>query len=382
MKVRLIIAIGLLGLFLVNAHPGYLQDSDVLPAPLYFLDSPTDEIWRMETDGATVTQITDEDAPVIQFDVSPENGALVFISDNDLIRANAAGDERTMLVDGENVAASAEEGEEYIQQVREQIRAVVWSPDGSQIAFAQGGIQVISSDGGEPELVLPNAIPDEEDPEIAFLSSVSYIPEAWSPDGTQLLINVLLPPESGGLEILSLEDGSRKALTNPDDGSMACCYPSWSIDSASVYYSVSNQFFTPGLWQAEAETGESETLIEGVNDQGTYRLIAYPRELVGFEGYLFSFATVTNDPDLNDIMPLTMYRLVPGVMNEDTPLRMDSYKLGEVLWAEDGSGAVIGDLTDFEDTTETDPPLVWLPTDGSPAVRLNVSGYNLRWGYE
>jgi hypothetical protein len=43
------------------------QASDVLPAPLYFVRY-TDQIWRIERDATTLTQITQEDNPVTAFD--------------------------------------------------------------------------------------------------------------------------------------------------------------------------------------------------------------------------------------------------------------------------------------------------------------------------
>jgi hypothetical protein len=352
------------------------QSADVLPAPLYFIRD-NDQVWRMEQDVATLTQITHEASPITHFDVSPVDGALAYVSDNDLIRADAMGEERTVLVDGITLVEPADTGEGYVERLNGQIRSPRWSPDGEQIAFAMGGVRVMPSAGGEPELLLPNSLSEVEgDPMIAFLSSTSYLPEVWSPDGMRLIVQVLMPPEQGGLAILNLADSSLTALTNPDDGMMANGYPSWSADSAFVYYSIANHFFTPGLWRADADTGESVTLVEGLDADGTYTLIAYPRELN--EGWLYYFLTMTDQPDPSNLMSLTMHRAALDGLTNREALRTDSYILGEVVWADDASGAVIEAILPSVEI----PPLLWLPANGSEAVELGISGYNLRWGVQ
>src|SRR5262245_31419682 len=68
-------------------HPPALA---VLPAPVYYLASagPTQQIWRVDTDGSTRTQITKESASVTDFDVSPGDGSVAYVSGNALIKAD------------------------------------------------------------------------------------------------------------------------------------------------------------------------------------------------------------------------------------------------------------------------------------------------------
>ena len=65
----------------------------VLPAPLYFLalSGTTPQIWRIETNGTTRSQITQEAAGVTDFDVSPRDGSLAYVSGNALITADGLG---------------------------------------------------------------------------------------------------------------------------------------------------------------------------------------------------------------------------------------------------------------------------------------------------
>lgn len=82
----------------------------LLPAPVIYLGvedqvepaAPGKQnLWRLEVDGLTATQITDEVLPVTGFSVSPVNGAIVYttFSDNDLYLINDDGSERVLLVD-------------------------------------------------------------------------------------------------------------------------------------------------------------------------------------------------------------------------------------------------------------------------------------------
>jgi hypothetical protein len=354
--------------------PASAQSPDVLPAPLYFIRY-SDQIWRMETDATTLTQITQEDQPVTYFDISPTDGTLSYVSDNDLILADPSGENPTVLVEGITLVEGADTGEGYLERLNGEIRAPRWSPDAQQIAFAMGGIHVVPAVGGEPELLLPNNVSEVEgDPMIAFLSSTSYLPESWSPDGVRLVIQVLIPPEQGGLAILNLADNALIPITNEEYDALTCCFPSWSVDSQSVYYAIANHFFTPGLWRADAATGESVTLIAGTEDDGTINMVSYPRELS--DGSLYYFFASTDQPDPNDIMPLIMSRSAPDGVTDREALRADNYKMGQVLWADDSSGAVIEVYVPSVDIL----PLHWLPSDGSPAISLDISGYNLRWG--
>jgi hypothetical protein len=68
----------------------------VLPAPLYFLapGGPTPQIWRIESDGTTRTQITQEAAGVTDFDAAAGDGSLAYVSGNALIKTDGLGGNR------------------------------------------------------------------------------------------------------------------------------------------------------------------------------------------------------------------------------------------------------------------------------------------------
>jgi hypothetical protein len=354
------------------SNDGPMEVPDVLPAPLYFI-ATDGQIWRMERDTATFVPITAEPAPVDDFDVSPIDGALAYISGNDLYYADAYGGERTMLVDGP--PPQAERDEMYVIV---EMGSVHWSPDGAQIAYGLAGVNLISPTGGAPTTILASDTPPEagtipEGP-IRF-----YAPEAWSPDGTRMLVNVGYWPEAGTLAILNLADGAQVDLTNPDG--LVCCNPSWSADGSGVYFaSPYLGMVVPGLWRADTATGAGVTLIAGTGqDFGPpFSLVSFPQQLG--DGWLYFFFASSESYPEGDAA-LTMYRAAADGVTDRAALRSDGYVIEEALWASDSSGAVI------MDTTNADPytyprigPLLWLSSDGSAAMQLGVDGRVLRWG--
>src|SRR5262249_20197042 len=103
-----------------------------------------------------------------------------------------------------------------------------WSPDGSRIAFAQGGIYSIDRSGGTLTLLVPLAN--------------GAIPEglAWSPDGTKLAFGMFVPIPGSlfaqrDIMVASADGtGSVVDLTNStatDEG-----WPSWSPTGQQIAF--------------------------------------------------------------------------------------------------------------------------------------------------
>jgi hypothetical protein len=76
--------------------------------------------------------------------------------------------------------------------------------------------------------------------------------------------------------------------------------------------------------------------------------------------------------------PQTIYRAGLDASN-GTALRTDTFRLEEVLWAPDASGAVIMEVAD-ESVFPYHGPLTWVPTDGSAVVNLPADGASFAWG--
>lgn len=331
--------------------------ADVLPAPLYFLGSDG-QIMRLEMDGATLTRITEEAEPVAEFDVSPSNGMLAYVSGSKLISAGPYGGDPRVLIEG---STAPDEHDRIIQ-----IHSPVFSPAGVEIAFAMDGVHVVFAGGGVPEVIQANDPPGP--------GAGSYTPVAWSPDGTRLLLRYHFYTHGGRFLVKSLSDDSLVDL------GLSCCHPSWSLDTRSVY--VSGPFYgpegRPGLRRYDVDTGVESVLLEYNPADDVLPLVAYARQLDDGQLYMFARRATTEEyAQALGLLDFSMCRAPVDDVSARVTLHADSYAIREALWARDGSGAVIADAGTG---TGEDFPLVWLPADGGAAVALRARGSHLRWG--
>lgn len=346
-----------------------------LPAPVLFLssESGSDQIWRLDVDGVTLTRLTGEAAPVIDFDASPVDGRLAYISDNDLIVANADGSGRAVLVDGSPLPAV-----DAPDRINTEMRSPRWSPDGKRIAYGLNGVNVVDAAGGEPVVLQQSdPVPLPPDYQPAHEGPIKfYWPNAWSLDGSHLLIDFAYFPEAGGSSVIDASGGGLVDMTSPEG--VVCCNPSLSIDEQAVYFANhAPGFIAPGLWRADAATGESETLIQGI-DGDAFNISGWPRQLSDGRLYYF-FARIAGFPET--YAPLSMYR-AEADGSDAAQLRSDTHIIGQALWMPDGSGAVIVNAEEAarESAWPLAGPLVFLKSDGSPAIELAGHGHTLRWG--
>jgi hypothetical protein len=347
----------------------------VLPAPLYFLapSGATPQIWRIETNGTTRSQITQEAAGVTDFDVSAGDGSLAYVSGNALITADGLGANRSVLVQGPPLAP--ERDESYYTA---EITKPRWSPDGTRIAYGMNGINLIDASGGAPTALLPNdPIPGPNDP--MTQPANLYWPSQWSPDGAHMLIDIGYYRSEGSVGVLNLADNSATALSSPQG--YVCCAPAWAADSRTIFYANPiDGIVPPGMWRTDVTTGEGETLINGIAKDAVLS-VSNPFPTIGDS--LYYFYAVTKAPrDPSAAVPLSMYRSQSDGVTDQTQLRTDAYVVGEALWTSDASGAVIVDTQAVLESGvySLQGPLLYLKADGSPAIPLGADGRLLRWG--
>jgi hypothetical protein len=335
---------------------------------------------RLGADGLSLTQITNEPEPVIDFDVSPESGHIAYTSNNNLIETDLNGGSRLVKVTGQPLSEDSPEDFIIIR-----ITSPRYSPDGSLISFGLNGVNIIQSGAAtDYEVALPSdPYPDLNDPNSFEPPIHFYSAGEWSPDGTKLAVSFSYFPEGGGLAILNLADGSLAELTTPEY-TVICCEYTWTEDSTTGYV-ASNllAYGVPGLFRFDAASGEGAAIISGlpgnevnVSPENPYRFFksAFPES----NGSILTFmATAETNQQVSSLPSYTMHRVSPE--GTATPLRTDRHPIWNAFWAEDGRGAIIVD-NEFNPRYPATGPMRWLPADGDPILDLPASGSQMRWG--
>lgn len=333
-----------------------------LPAPVYFLSlrSGISQVWRLEADGQTLTQMTRFSAPVTDFDVSPTSGSLAIVSGNRLYLTGKDGGNIRTLTSGEELP----EGTDLVHSPLA-ISSPRWSPDGQQIAFAFNGLQIFSMSGAKIRLLAPNDPPLEGSTE-----PLTYFPRSWSPDGS-----LLLATQRDGLcsRLAIFPMDGRPALKNlGHDGATT----SWSSDGQFFYAAVPVSGCQcdegNGLWRVHTTSGEEEKLIdvEGLQD---YSYTGWVQE-AGADRIAYFIGKWKGEycSNMPETVPMAMV-----LSNLSDPslrdfLRSDRLPLSEVLWSPglDLAVAVHGQTGE----------LVVLSTHDAPVYSPGIRSRELRWG--
>jgi dipeptidyl aminopeptidase/acylaminoacyl peptidase len=340
-------------------------EAAVLPQPLLFLREG--QIMRMERDGTTVTALTEEQPgqpdilAVIGFDVSPVDGSLMYVvqgrDGNQLVRMDAQGQQRTVLLPGAPV------------------NNPLWSSDGTQIAVQMsdpadpgngpdGGVYLVPASGGEPKLIQRND-PDaggKPTPEAR-----NYIPYSWSPDGKKLLLLAY----ARGVEVCNaavkdLASGRLITIQAPQGMVSGCGSGQWSPDSRSIFINMNRpgpQPPVPGLWQADPESGEITTFIEGAQGDGSQLLITNHRPFDS-SGVYALIANVKTLPEPFSGVTV-QYKLYESRQNDGVPLRDEEFPVvGQALWAADNSGVIV----DMPQGDSGNVVTAWIPANNADPV--------------
>src|SRR4030095_5296354 len=102
----------------------------LLTHTFYFLGTDAaglTQVFRLEKDGKTMQQVTSEPANVGNYGVSPVDGSVAYIRNNQLLLLNADGSDRRLVVDG----GKLDENNPFLNVITNP----VFSPNGQTLAY-------------------------------------------------------------------------------------------------------------------------------------------------------------------------------------------------------------------------------------------------------
>lgn len=348
--------------------------SDLLPHSMYYLASDSAQviqIYRLEKDGKTVTQLTSEPVSVEDYDVSLLDGSLVYVSDNKLINIRADGSNRSMLFDG----GAKDPNNPFLTNVSNP----VFSPDNQTIAFSYKGLNLYSIIDGQARLVLKDDVTDFGGG--LLVPSTLYRPEIYTSDGSKLILT-LAHYEGASAAIYQTSNGSLVQLNN-DQGALICCGDYSISNDGSSLYSGSPTFgmFPAGLWRVDLNSGNVTTLMQG--DLGsTNPLDTIDNPFIAPDGQLYFFyaSVPTNGGDIINRPPLQIVRSATDGVTGRTVLRPETFtSMNEALWAPDASFVIV--VVAQNDQTYIGGAAQLYYTDSQKAmISLLPYAQNMKWG--
>lgn len=353
--------------------------TSLLPHSLYFLgrdDQSISQVYRLERDGRTQMQITSEPANVDDYDVSPADGSVAYITNNQLLLIDADGSNGRLLLDG-----GSRENNPWVTRP-------VFSPDGGTLAYGREGLNLFNLSTGVSSLVIPNQY-GEPLPGGALFPIEIYEPVSYSPDGRKLLLAL------GHWEALpshAVYDPAANVLvryTEVKDYIYCCSFhggPVWAPDSSSFYgvASVHDTGYQFGeLWRVDAGNGGATRIFNsplGENTGGTVYLPVEPFAAPDGRLYFF-FGTYGIDSGFFDAPVLELVRSASDGVTDRTVLRDENFALmDEALWAPDASFVIVATLPEMK-WDQGGGVLALYYTDGQKdATWLAPYGRQLKWG--
>ena len=344
--------------------------ADLLPQTLYFLANDNQgiiQIYRLERDGRTKTQLTSEPVRVWDYDVSRADGSLAFETNGQLILVNADGSNRRVLVEG------TPDPEVLVSY------HPTFSPDGQTLAYAHGGLNLYSIPAGASSLVIEDKMEDVGNG--LMLPIETYSPERYSPDGAKLLLAL------GHWEVApshAVYDPATNALVEHAEVTdyIFCCSfhggPNWSADSSSFYgvASAHDSAYKFGqLWRVNAADGAITRMLGASGDLAKEPYLAPDGNLYFFFG--------SYKPELGyfDAPVLQLVRSAAEAATTRTLLRDENFvMMNEALWAPDASFVVV--VTSVGRDWDQDGGVLELYyTDAQKGkVWLAPFGQQLKWG--
>lgn len=341
--------------------------ANVLPQALYYLgndNQSVSQVFRLERDGKTNTQVTFEEFGITDYDVSPVDGSIAYVTSNQLLLDSADDSKHRVLVD---------RGSDH----------PTFSPNGQTLAYHRDGLYFYYVETGASNLII------QDHPLGGPLVPEIYQPNVFSPDGTKLLIDIGHPPDNPYTGAIYTPATNVLQQFAGENQSMTCCTtyggPQWTADSSTFYTPAtvadSSSIFSV-LWKVGANSGAVNELVPGGAGEGDNRLMYLTFEpYLAPEGHLYFFAAKYPESEGFDRrVPMVIVRTDPAdMMASWTIARGDMFEMvNEALWAPDASFAIVAIAPTADIYEGGRLEIVYL--DGRPNMVLTEFAKQMKWG--